>query len=121
MINFYDTNEQDETEIVGVDFAYYDATYRMTEDGNIYRLFGTSDSPVFRQSKISIIEGAPKFIMISGSHRKIVSMPKLVKLLLHGEERDRKWIVEHKDGDKMNCHPDNLEWAKFKGRNHGVK
>lgn len=117
MIRFDEVEPEQIDEITGVEFAYYDSEYLMTSDGVVYRKFSSGYKP----ASTVLSTGTLKLIMSSKGRRKLISIPKLVKLLLHGEERDRKWIVEHKDGDKMNCHPDNLEWAKFKGRNHGVK
>lgn len=119
MIEFRNESDSVDDELKGVEFMYYDILYLMTDNGTVYRAFGNPEDRRFKKSKPVLQSGTAKLILTCDKKRKAIDMGKLVMQLLRGEVRDRRWTVKKKDGDEFNCHPDNLEWIPFGGRNHG--
>ncbi len=84
------------------DYIFYDNTYQVTPDGKVFGRAG-------KQLKPQIIHGYAKLRLQSNGKSKQVMVHRLVAELYL--PKSHKPEVNHIDGNKLNNHVSNLEWA----------
>jgi hypothetical protein len=103
---------------------------RVNEDtfkrvGNRYRVYknGSIYNECYKQYMKPYVQksGYPKVTLVyPDKKRKCMLIHRLVAMLFVPNPNNRKY-VNHKDGDKLNCHMNNLEWVTFKENvNHAI-
>lgn len=104
----------------------YEGIYEVSDCGRVRRLVCRSDygykpiTPRYRKVQIDAF-GYPSVHLYRENKAKVGKLHILIAAAFIGP-RPKGYVINHKDGNKRNCHPSNLEYITFKGNTqHAVR
>lgn len=90
--------------------------YLIYEDGRVYSKISN------KFLKPDIVRGYKQYNLNINKKQKKFKAHRLVAILFLDKPIDKdKKIVNHKDGNKLNCHYSNLEWCTYKYNNYHAR
>ena len=89
------------------------SNYQINEDGDVWsKLSG-------KIMRTHISSGYKYLRLLNDANRSVVEgVHRLMALAFLGDPPDESHVVNHKDGDKLNNNPKNIEWTTRSGNNH---